>query len=43
VDAANQAFASRHHSSNSDRVEACQTIAKPISDNAVELAELLAE
>ena len=41
IDAAAKAFESWRHSSDSDRVEACQTIAKVCEDNAEELATLL--
>lgn len=41
IAAAKKAFASWRYSSDSDRVEACQAIAKVVTDNAEELAVLL--
>lgn len=41
VSAASKAFASWRHSSDADRVAACNTIAQVCTDNAEELAELL--
>jgi len=41
VEAAQEAFSSWRNSSDEDRVAACGTIAKVVTDNAEELAELL--
>ncbi|HNP35950.1 MAG TPA: aldehyde dehydrogenase family protein [Woeseiaceae bacterium] len=43
VSAAREAFKRWRHSSDQERVEACQTIAKVVTDNAAELATLLTQ